>query len=129
VRFDARLIEGYGLGLSETLGICTSNPLLHGKAKRNRIGLPLLGREIRVLEPGKAASEKTWCATYLTKFGRESTPAVRAVPAAFWAASRIPWVDLAQEPEDYVEALIALGARLSRMSGYYTGRVEMNTRV
>jgi acyl-CoA synthetase (AMP-forming)/AMP-acid ligase II len=77
VRFDVRLIEGYGLGLSETLGICTSNPLLHGKAKRHRIGLPLLGREIRVLEPGKAASEKSWCATYLTKFGRESTPAVR----------------------------------------------------
>jgi crotonobetaine/carnitine-CoA ligase len=46
-RFNVRLIEGYGL--SETLGICTSNPLVHGAAKRHCIGLPVLGREIRVV--------------------------------------------------------------------------------
>ena len=47
-RFNVRLIEGYGL--SETLGICTSNPLIHGKTKRHCIGLPVLGREIRVVD-------------------------------------------------------------------------------
>lgn len=47
-RFNVRLIEGYGL--SETLGVCTSNPLIHGKAKRHCIGLPVLGREIRVVD-------------------------------------------------------------------------------
>lgn len=46
-RFGVKLIEGYGL--SETLGICTSNPAVHGKVKRHTIGLPLLGRQIRVL--------------------------------------------------------------------------------
>jgi carnitine-CoA ligase len=46
-RFNVRLIEGYGL--SETLGICTSNPLLHGGTKRHCIGLPVLGREIQVV--------------------------------------------------------------------------------
>jgi carnitine-CoA ligase len=47
-RFKLRLIEGYGL--SETLGICTSNPLIHGKTKRHCIGLAVLGREIRVVD-------------------------------------------------------------------------------
>jgi carnitine-CoA ligase len=46
-RFNVRLIEGYGL--SETLGICTSNPLIHGGSKRHCIGLPVLGREVRVV--------------------------------------------------------------------------------
>jgi len=46
-RFNVRLIEGYGL--SETLGICTSNPLLHGASKRHCIGLPVLGREVRIV--------------------------------------------------------------------------------
>ena len=47
-RFGVRLIEGYGL--SETLGICTSNPLVHGITKRHCIGLPLLGREVRIVD-------------------------------------------------------------------------------
>jgi carnitine-CoA ligase len=47
-RFKVRLIEGYGL--SETLGICTANPVLYGKTKRHCIGLPVLGREIRVVD-------------------------------------------------------------------------------
>lgn len=46
-RFGIRLVEGYGL--SETLGICTCNPL-YGKTKRHCIGLPLPGREIRVVD-------------------------------------------------------------------------------
>lgn len=46
-RFNVRLIEGYGL--SETLGICTCSPVLHGETRRNCIGLPVLGREIRVV--------------------------------------------------------------------------------
>ncbi|WP_221794134.1 class I adenylate-forming enzyme family protein [Aquisediminimonas sediminicola] len=47
-RFGVRLVEGYGL--SETLGICTCNPLMLGGLKRHSIGLPVLGREIRVLD-------------------------------------------------------------------------------
>lgn len=47
-RFGVRLIEGYGL--SETLGICSSNPVVHGVAKRHCIGLPLLGCEMRVVD-------------------------------------------------------------------------------
>ena len=47
-RFGVRLIEGYGL--SETFGICTANPVLHGKPKRHCIGLPVLGRQIRVVD-------------------------------------------------------------------------------
>lgn len=46
-RFGVKLIEGYGL--SETLGICSCNPL-YGKVKRHCIGLPVLGREIRVVD-------------------------------------------------------------------------------
>ncbi|WP_420104325.1 AMP-binding protein [Bosea sp. (in: a-proteobacteria)] len=47
-RFGVRLIEGYGL--SETLGICSSNPVVHGVTKRHCIGLPLLGCEMRVVD-------------------------------------------------------------------------------
>lgn len=47
-RFKVRLIEGYGL--SETLGICTANPVVYGNTKRHCIGLPVLGREIRVVD-------------------------------------------------------------------------------
>ncbi len=47
-RFGVRLIEGYGL--SETFGICTANPVLHGVTKRHCIGLPVLGRQIRVVD-------------------------------------------------------------------------------
>jgi len=47
-RFNVRLIEGYGL--SETLGICTSNPVSYGQVKRHCIGLPVLGRQIRVVD-------------------------------------------------------------------------------
>lgn len=47
-RFGVRLIEGYGL--SETFGICTANPVIHGKTKRHCIGLPVLGRQIRVVD-------------------------------------------------------------------------------
>jgi crotonobetaine/carnitine-CoA ligase len=47
-RFNVRLIEGYGL--SETLGICTSNPVSYGAIKKHCIGLPTLGREIRVVD-------------------------------------------------------------------------------
>ncbi len=47
-RFAVRLVEGYGL--SETLGVCTCNPLMHGRVKRHSIGLPVLGREIRVVD-------------------------------------------------------------------------------
>lgn len=51
-RFGVRLVEGYGL--SETLGICSCNPVVHGRAKRHSIGLPLLGRQMRVVdESGK----------------------------------------------------------------------------
>lgn len=47
-RFGVILVEGYGL--SETYGICSSNPLVHGVTKRHCIGLPLLGREMRVVD-------------------------------------------------------------------------------
>lgn len=47
-RFGVRLIEGYGL--SETFGICTANPVVHGTTKRHCIGLPVLGRQIRVVD-------------------------------------------------------------------------------
>lgn len=47
-RFAVRLTEGYGL--SETLGVCTCNPLMHGAIKRHSIGTPVLGREIRVVD-------------------------------------------------------------------------------
>lgn len=47
-RFGVRLVEGYGL--TETLGICSSNPVVHGVAKRHCIGLPLLGRQMRVVD-------------------------------------------------------------------------------
>ena len=47
-RFGVRLVEGYGL--SETLGICTCNPAVFGLVKRHCIGLPVLGREIRVVD-------------------------------------------------------------------------------
>lgn len=47
-RFGVPLIEGYGL--SETLGICSSNPVVHGVAKRHSIGLPLLGREMKIVD-------------------------------------------------------------------------------
>ncbi len=47
-RFGVRLIEGYGL--SETFGVCSANPVLHGTAKRHCIGLPVLGRQIRVVD-------------------------------------------------------------------------------
>jgi crotonobetaine/carnitine-CoA ligase len=46
-RFGVRLVEGYGL--SETLGICTCNPAVFGQIKRHCIGLPVPGREIRVM--------------------------------------------------------------------------------
>jgi crotonobetaine/carnitine-CoA ligase len=51
-RFGVRLIEGYGL--SETFGICTANPVLHGMTKRHCIGLPVLGRQIRVVDEAGA---------------------------------------------------------------------------
>jgi crotonobetaine/carnitine-CoA ligase len=47
-RFGVRLIEGYGL--SETLGVCSSNPATFGVTKRHCIGLPVLGREMRVVD-------------------------------------------------------------------------------
>lgn len=47
-RFGVRLIEGYGL--SETFGICTANPVIHGETKRHCIGLPVLGRQVRVVD-------------------------------------------------------------------------------
>lgn len=47
-RFGVRLVEGYGL--TETLGICTSNSVVHGVVKRHCIGLPILGREVRVVD-------------------------------------------------------------------------------
>ena len=47
-RFGVKLVEGYGL--SETLGICSSNPVVHGTTKRHCIGLPTLGRQMRVVD-------------------------------------------------------------------------------
>ena len=46
-RFGVKLVEGYGL--SETLGICTCNPVMHGEIRRHSVGRPVLGRELRVL--------------------------------------------------------------------------------
>jgi crotonobetaine/carnitine-CoA ligase len=46
-RFSVTLVEGYGL--TETYGICTSNPLTYGRTKRHCIGLPLPGHQIRVV--------------------------------------------------------------------------------
>jgi len=46
-RFGVKLVEGYGL--SETLGICTCNPVMHGEIRRHSVGRPVLGREVRVL--------------------------------------------------------------------------------
>ncbi len=51
-RFGVKLVEGYGL--SETLGICSSNPVLHGSTKRHCIGLPTLGRQMRVVDDSYA---------------------------------------------------------------------------
>ena len=51
-RFGVRLIEGYGL--SETFGICTANPVIHGRTKRHCIGLPILGRQVRVVDDAGA---------------------------------------------------------------------------
>ncbi len=51
-RFGVQLIEGYGL--SETLGICSSNPVIHGTTKRHCIGLPTLGRQLRVVDESYA---------------------------------------------------------------------------
>ena len=51
-RFGVKLIEGYGL--SETLGICSSNPVVHGVTKRHCIGLPTLGRQMRVVDESYA---------------------------------------------------------------------------
>ena len=51
-RFGLKLVEGYGL--SETLGICTSNPVIHGTTKRHCIGLPTLGRQVRVVDESHA---------------------------------------------------------------------------
>lgn len=47
-RFGVTLVEGYGL--SETYGICTSNPFVYGVTKRHCIGLPIPGHEIRVVD-------------------------------------------------------------------------------
>ena len=47
-RFKVTLVEGYGL--TETYGICTSNPLVYGLTKRHCIGLPLPGHEVRVVD-------------------------------------------------------------------------------
>ncbi len=46
-RFNAPLIDGYGL--SETFATCTVNPVQHGIAKRHCVGLPTIGREVRVV--------------------------------------------------------------------------------
>ena len=51
-RFGVKLVEGYGL--SETLGICSSNPVVHGTTKRHCIGLPTLGRQMRVVDDSYA---------------------------------------------------------------------------
>ena len=51
-RFGVKLVEGYGL--SETLGICSSNPVVHGTTKRHCIGLPTLGRQMRVVDESYA---------------------------------------------------------------------------
>ena len=51
-RFGVKLFEGYGL--SETLGICSSNPVVHGTTKRHCIGLPTLGRKMRVVDESYA---------------------------------------------------------------------------
>ena len=51
-RFGVLLVEGYGL--SETLGICSSNPVVHGSTKRHCIGLPTLGRQMRVVDESYA---------------------------------------------------------------------------
>jgi len=51
-RFNVTLVEGYGL--SETFGICTSNPLTYGRTKRHCIGLPLPGHQIRVVDDAMA---------------------------------------------------------------------------
>ncbi len=47
-RFRVTLVEGYGL--TETYGICTSNPFVYGVTKRHCIGLPLPGHEVRVVD-------------------------------------------------------------------------------
>jgi len=47
-RFGVTLVEGYGL--SETFGICCSNPPVYGRVKRHCIGLPILGRVLRVVD-------------------------------------------------------------------------------
>jgi carnitine-CoA ligase len=47
-RFNVKLLDGYGL--SETFGICVATPLLHGQQKRHCIGLPVLGREVRIVD-------------------------------------------------------------------------------
>ena len=51
-RFGVRLVEGYGL--TETLGICTANSVVHSVVKRHCIGLPVLGREVRVVGESNA---------------------------------------------------------------------------
>ncbi len=47
-RFAVDLVDGYGL--SETLAICTVNPVEYGVTKRHCIGLPSVGREMRIVD-------------------------------------------------------------------------------
>jgi crotonobetaine/carnitine-CoA ligase len=47
-RFQVPLIDGYGL--SETLGVCTINPVQYGVTKRHCIGLPSIGRQVRIVD-------------------------------------------------------------------------------
>lgn len=47
-RFGVDLVEGYGL--TETLGICTCNPLSPAELRRHSIGRTMPGRDIRLLD-------------------------------------------------------------------------------
>lgn len=89
-RFGVRLIEGYGL--SETLGICTSNPVVHGEVKRHCIGLPVLGRQIRVVDADDRDLPPGEVGRILVK-GEPMFSGYYRDPAATAACLRDGWLD------------------------------------
>jgi crotonobetaine/carnitine-CoA ligase len=88
-RFGVRLVEGYGL--SETLGICTCNPVF-GRSKRHCIGLPVLGRQVRVVDE-QGADVATGQVGRILVRGEAMFSGYYANPAATEACMREGWFD------------------------------------
>lgn len=89
-RFGLKLVEGYGL--SETLGICSSNPVVHGTTKRHCIGLPTLGRQMRVVDETYADLPADQVGRILVRGGAMFS-GYHNNPAATEACMRDGWFD------------------------------------